>query len=642
MITASSQLKDVLKQSSTIKSGVGCLVEYNMNLLTNLDADNITGPAYATIEGKEAYKKIFPLDTIIKSNRPAFAGVKYAIFGDISSGDYRDPRTTTYPLNYRMYYPGIDTIYKYWVSPIGAGGTIAITYPKTIITNKIVVKFEVSHATPPTWTVYGTPVGGSETQLATGVDTAIPSFSSPTNAGVLTLYYTGSAWTTNASLHNVSAYVSLTSIKLTFGGVASKYIGIIEFSPRWVKDISDYIVSLDINKESSSDSTDIIPVGQITANSLTMQLNNYNSTAMQILTYDRADTFAFDPTKTYLYKQVELRPFFKIYHANGALGTSPNKYDDVYQGTFYIDSFRISQYNDVNLVALDGAKILQETLCPPVLCENYSVTAIIRRLLDNIGFTNYKFNLTATDKSVISPNYWWADDTKTVWEAIQEVCRDTQMTALFDENNILQFYSREYMYSVRTADWAFTSTLDGTTLPNVISLEKQELPSANQVKVLWQSAVTSNYEQNADVLWKSDTTFLGAAALTADMDTTSVVDGTPTAYMSLQPLVTTEYENVQSLYSFSGYLAIEEEIVEYDGIEYEYIDLSNAKQTQLITSSSDVFKYRSLALPGGENFKPSGRYKIKNRAAFGTIIAPHRAGTDAQTASWTINQVVFK
>lgn len=642
MITASSQLQDVLKQSTTVKTGVGCLVEYNMNLLTNLDADNITGPSYAVVGGKEAYKKIFPLDTIIKSNRPAFAGVKYAIFGDMASGDYRDPRTTTYPLNYRMYYPGLDTVYKYWVSNEGAGGTITITYPKTIIANKIVVKFEISHATPPTWTVYGTPVGGSEAQLATGDDEDIPSFSSPTNAGVLTLYYTGSAWTTNASLHNVSSYVSLTSVKLTFGGVTAKYIGIIEFSPRWVKDISDYIVNVNIDKESSSDSTSIIPVGQITANSLTMQLNNYNTSAMQILAYDRADSFAFDPTKTYLYKHVELRPFFKIYHSNGALGTSPNQYDNIYQGTFYVDSFKINQYNDVNLVALDGAKILQETLCPPVLCENYSVTAIIRRLLDNIGFTNYNFNLTATDKSVISPNYWWADDTKTVWQAIQEVCRDTQMTALFDENNILQFYSREYMYTVRSVDWAFTSATDGTTLSNVISLEKNELPSANQVKVLWKSAVTSNYEQNADVLWKSDTTFLGAAALTADMDTTNVVDGTPTAYMSLKPLVTTEYENVQSLYSFNGYLAIEEEIVEYDGIEYEYIDLSNAKQVQLITSSSDVYKYRALALPGGENFKPSGRYKIKNRAAFGTIIAAHRAGTDAQTASWTVNQVVFK
>jgi hypothetical protein len=641
MIIASSQLQDVLKQSTTVKTGVGCLVEYNMNLLTNLDADNITGPSYAVVNGKEAYKKIFPLDTIIKSNRPPFAGVRYAIFGDIVSTDYRDPRTTTYPINYRMYYPGLDTIYKYWVSNVGAGGTIAITYPKTIIANKIVVKFEISHAVPPTWDVYGTPVGGSEGLLTSGTSSDIPSFSSPTTAGVLTLYYTGSAWTTNASLHNVSSYVSLTSIKLTFGGVASKYIGVIEFSPRWVKDISDYVVNLNIDKESSSDSSDIIPVGQITANSLTMQLNNYNTSAMQILAYETADAFAFDPAKTYLYKHIELKPFFKIYHSNGALGTSPNKYDNVYQGTFYIDSFKINQYNDVNLVALDGAKILQETLCPPVLCENYSVTAIIRRLLDNIGFTNYNFNLTATDKSIISPNYWWADDTKTVWQAIQEVCRDTQMTALFDENNILQFYSREYMYTARTVDWEFTSATDGTTLANVISLEKNELPSANQVKILWKSAVTSNYEQNADVLWKSDTTFLGAAALTADMDSTNVVDGTPIVYISLKPLVTTEYENVQSLYSFNGYLAIEEEIVEYDGIEYEYIDLSNNKQIQLMTTSSDIAKYRGLALPGGENFKPSGKYKIKNRGAFGTIPAPHRAGTDAQTSSWSINNVWF-
>ncbi len=55
MIIAASQLQDVLKQSTTVKTGVGCLVEYNMNLLTNLDADNITGPSYAVGNGNEEY-----------------------------------------------------------------------------------------------------------------------------------------------------------------------------------------------------------------------------------------------------------------------------------------------------------------------------------------------------------------------------------------------------------------------------------------------------------------------------------------------------------------------------------------------------------------------------------------------------------
>ena len=450
MITAPSALQDHLKQSSSIKMLSGCTVEYNMNSLTNLTADSVTGPAYAVVGGKDAFKKIFPLDSIIKANRPSYAGVKYAIFGDMATGDYRDPRTTTYPINYRLYYPGIDTYYKYWVSNEGQGGTITITYPKTIVANKITVKFEVSHAVPPTWTIAATPAGGSEGTLATGTNSAIPTISQP-NPGVLNLYYTGSTWSTNAALHNTSSQVSLTSIKLTFGGVASKYIGVIEFSARWVKDISDTVVALSLNKESSSSKDDILPVGNVSANSMNISLNKYNTSSMQILAYEKDNDFAIDTSKIYMYKDVELKPYFDVYHSNGASGTAPNKYDRIYQGTFFVDSFRITEYGDTEIVALDGAKTLQETLCPPILCENYSITAILRRLLDNIGFTNYNFNLTATDQSVISPNYWWADDSTTVWQAIQELCRDTQMTAVFDENNILQFYSRDYMYSNRSS-----------------------------------------------------------------------------------------------------------------------------------------------------------------------------------------------
>ncbi len=650
MITAPSALQDHLKQSSSIKMVPGCTIEYNMNALTNLTSESITGPAYSVVEGKDAFKKIFPLDSIIKANRPSYAGVKYAIFGDMSSGDYRDPRTTTYPIKYRLYYPGIDTHYKYWISTEGQGGTISITYPKTIVANKITVKFEVSHAVPPTWTVYGTPSGGSETTLATGTSSDIPTISQ-SNPGVLNLYYTGSSWTTNASLHSTSSQVSLTGIKLTFSGLATKYIAVIEFSARWVKDISDTLEMLSIKKESSSSSDDILPVGNVSANSIQFSINKYNSSARQIIEYEKDNSFTIDSSKIYLYKNVELKPYFDIYHSNGVSGTSPNKYDRVYQGTFFVDSFRIGEYGDTDIVALDGAKILQETLCPPVLCENYSITAIFRRLLDNIGFTNYNFNITAEDQSIISPSYWWADDSVTVWQAIQELCRDTQMTAVFDENNTLQFYSRDYMYSNRSSSWDFTSEASGSTLPNIISLEKEELPAANQIKILWRSAVTSNYERNAQEVWKSQTTFLAAAALVEDLTSTNVVDGSPDSYIVLRPISTvgnledptgTQFSDQLVLYSFSGFLVIEDEIIEYDGIEYDYW-VNGTKQTPvIIRTDSDAFKYRSLADAGSQNFKPSGRYKIKNRGAFNTTVVPHRAGSENQISSWTVNEVTFK
>lgn len=111
-----------------------------------------------------------------------------------------------------------------------------------------------------------------------------------------------------------------------------------------------------------------------------------------------------------------------------------------------------------------------------MLCENYSVTAILRRLLDSIGFTSYKFNTISNDQSIISPNYWWSDDNKTVWQCVQELCTDTQMLGTVDENGILQFYSRDYLYSNRSDVWEFTSETHNGILPNIASLNKKICP----------------------------------------------------------------------------------------------------------------------------------------------------------------------
>lgn len=655
--SSNTNLQNVLKQNSSVRIDTGCTVEYNMNMLTNLTDASITAPAYRVFDNnRQPFKKLFPVETIIKPFRPSGAGIKYAIFGDMVLGDYRNPTSIDYNLNYRLYYPGLDTYYKYWVTTIGQGATISISYPKTILVNKIVLKFEISHATPPTWTIYGTPVGGSEVTLLSGINSDIQAFGSGIyNAGTLTIYYTGSAWTTNASLHNINSYVSLSSIKTTFAGIASKYIGVIEFSPIWVKDISDYVVDFSISKTSSSNSEGQLPIGLVTANSLSLNINNFNNSSMEILNYDRTNSYAFNANKIYMYKQIQFKPYFKIYHSNGAFGSNPNKYDKVEQGYFYLDSWETSEFNEVSLTLLDAAKILQETIPPTILCENYSATAILRRLLDSIGFTSYKFNTIQNDQSIISPNYWWSDDNKTVWQCIQELCTDTQMLGTVDENGILQFYSRDYLYTTKSGVWEFTSETHNGILPNIISLSKKDLASANQVIVRWKSAVTSNYEQNSDVIWKSDPTFLAAAALTQDLNSTDVStynssgEATLSKYIYLEPITASNYQNEQVLYSFNGYLVIEDEIIEYDAIQYQYDALDNSGINYIdVKSSSDLFKYRGLAKIGSQNFKPSGAYRIKSRGSFGTgPVAgnpgyPHRSGTDSQLNSWTVKEVIFK
>ncbi len=142
----------------------------------------------------------------------------------------------------------------------------------------------------------------------------------------------------------------------------------------------------------------------------------------------------------------------------------------------YIDNWSTSEFGDISLDALDGAKYLQDLICPGMVSKDTTSVGIIRRLLDNVGFTNYNVNYKTKvengvtvidDESILSPIYWWTDDGESVWNAIQEICRDSQMVATFDENNILQFYTRDYLFKQATTHWNFKYAKDGSILPNL-------------------------------------------------------------------------------------------------------------------------------------------------------------------------------
>jgi hypothetical protein len=623
MIYASSQAKTLLEQDTTLVINSGCTLEYNMNSLV----DNITmsgaeiSRTDAAGNAYQPFKKLFPIDSVIKPFRPIKAGVKYAIVGDIALNSYKNPRASEYPYDYRTYLPGIETSYKYYVSDKGSGLDVTATYPKTILTNKIVIKFELSHSTPPTWSIYN-----GATQIATGTSSSIQSFGS-TEAGTVTVYYNGTSWSTTEPT-TIADPVNMTSLRVTAGAVSGKYIGLIEMSPRWVKDISDRVVNFSINKEASSSSDDILPVGSVTANSLGMSLVSYED-SREVISFDKSMTL--NSSNTYLYKRVEVSPYFKIYHPAGTLTDSKGTYEKIKQGVFYMDNWNIGEFGDISVNALDGAKHLQETICPGIVCRGYTTIGIIRNLLDNIGFTNYNFNTTASDKSIFSPRFWWTEDSRTVWDSIQQLCRDSQMTAVFDENNTLQFYTREYLFNISDPiDWSFRYEQSGSNLPNIVSFEKQDLASANQVKVIWNSVTTNEFLGNSQPLWKSANSFMAAMSLEQNLLTTHLAG----SYVHLKAVVTVEASQNQILDDYTGYLAIDSEIIEYDAIQYAYVDLNGTRQEVDITNSSDALKYLGLSQPGASNFQPNGKYRIKSRGAFNTDVANHYADAQGIIDSW--------
>ena len=624
MISVSNTTKDLLKKGSSISTSAGATIEYNLNSMV----EYITATSSALANPyTNAFKKLFPIDTIYKPFRPLSSGIKYLVHTtnntDTPLNSFERPRDVDMGTKPRLYYPGPDTVYKYWLAPKNTNIDISLEYfsdeaktvAKLIPSNKIVARFETSHDTPTSWTITG--VKQDNTTISASGNTL-------NSSGEAVIYYNGTTWsTTEPTTYTTTQYlkkVSLTAVSSNTG----KFIGVIELAPKWVIPIDSDIVSLSINKETTADDSSIVPVGTITANYMSLSLMKPHTTSRSITEYNIKNSI--DNTKIYLFKNVSIKPYINI--GNGITS------EKVIQGTFYINSWSLSEFGDASIEATDAAKILQDTLCPQLLVQDSPVTGIIKRVLDSVGFSTYKINVNKTnnivdDDSIPSLSFWWSEGDKTVWDVLQELCRDIQMNAFVDENNILNFYSRNYIYdSSAESQWTFTSEQinNGSVVdyaPNIVSLSSRELNSGNQVRVRYRTAYVSTNSESSQPLWTSEESYLGAGALAEDIENSSQT-------FKLEPATINSARPDKVLDQFNGYVLIGGEIIEYDGIWYQYVPASGGPLLEvLIKSQSDIDKYTALAKPGYKNIYPTGKYNIKTRGALTTPKSDHKKSPDS-------------
>lgn len=736
MISATSQLTNLLYSSSSIKIGSACTLEYNMNtMLDNIVvtyAESLEDYYPTTTDGRiNLFKKLFPIDSIAKPNRPIESGIKYYIMlsNDISAYPYEDYRNFPYPKDSkpRMYYPATTNYYKYWVTPenqavditiryiqhtatiasaystgpevVGentpypnrviytttsphgftanqtvsisggtalnlsnqtiativsptqfmientvakaesTGGTATLSSPtKPALANKIVVRFEKYHKVPTTCDLVITYADNSVASGTTGI--SVPA------DGNLILYWNGTAWSTSMP-YSSSQPISwpdpkqIKSIRLHNTGLAGagRIFGLREISARWVKDISSDIVNFNIQKESTATEDSLLPVGTITSNSLQLNLAKYDQNNIKFIAYNRDEDWNANPNNfIYLYKDVEVNPYLTIYHADGAVTDGSTKYDRTLQGTFYIDTYDVTTYGDTQINGLDGAKYLMQTIPINLYLENSPMTSCIMTMLDTVGFTNYKFNLDSNDTSIPVLAKWWTDNQKTTWDHLQELCRDAQINAFFDENNVLQFYSRQYMYNKTSIDWNFynsaTTVNSVNRLPSIVQFTKKELATANQVKIIWRTPISSLYESGAEGLWSSEPSYMVAGGLVNTLEANTKAES---LNFQLNFSDINNQQDILSSFNFNGYFLINSEIFEYDAIEYDYVlEGSTTVLTEWIESKSQWAAIRAGTKVGAEYFKPTGRFRIKKRGVFGTPQMKHLSTVESSNNLWTL------
>ncbi|CAB4145655.1 hypothetical protein UFOVP1491_97 [uncultured Caudovirales phage] len=249
----------------------------------------------------------------------------------------------------------------------------------------------------------------------------------------------------------------------------------------------------------------------------------------------------------------------------------------------------------------DSMKYLSTLKAPNFLIKNQTPNNIASYLLDSVGFTDYSYNELSTLKvsalkSSISPTIkmFWTDSSKTILETLQSLFLPYQIAMYVDEFGALRFKSLDTIKALSLAStdldinssqiFSYSQTKDYS--PKNLTL-KYSVPKYAEVTNAGQAA--SGYRNIISDIWSPPAdSIIGYLQLKNDIaENSDTLEYIYNAYTS-------------AIASASGYLLVDEEIIEFDGRLYEfkihYLDSSTQKVVsikKIIKSNSDINTYIS-------------------------------------------------
>jgi hypothetical protein len=218
---------------------------------------------------------------------------------------------------------------------------------------------------------------------------------------------------------------------------------LIEMSPRLVANLSDRTKEYSVSKIASDIGNTGIPVGQLSAStgSITLfdydqSLNPYNT--LRLSSGLIAGSILCDISSKNLQ--------FKLYEQIIDNRTSTIADYFVPIKTMYVDGFPDIKNDDrsATLELRDLFFYFESTIAPSLLMRNVKLSKAISTMLDNIGFSNYKFYRNADEKDDVIPYFYIAPDT-TVSDVLNDLAQSTQTAMFFDEDNNFIAMSRNYI-----------------------------------------------------------------------------------------------------------------------------------------------------------------------------------------------------
>lgn len=351
------------------------------------------------------------------------------------------------------------------------GNNVFVHYESDIRTNKIVVKTQTINGYARDFTVEVLESGSSNWTVAYQVTN-----STTMKDGILRLtrkYISGSwQWVvasgvedegtiTNLLKSSTTGYQQIRGIRFSVQELASSddspkrngTLDVIEISPRMVVDLSSYVSSFNL-ESSLGDNSLGLPVGSVVTGNGKAELFNENN-----LISNRNILSIFDGI---------LKPNVKITFLSEVSHEEETKYIPL--GVMYADSWSENSDFIVTVSLEDGTRFLRDKQSPDILLgavDGIKVSAIIKILLDNAGFTRYSFVKTAESEEYLTEDtkidFFWSKKEVTVMEILNNIAKSAQLSMFFDQFGYLVVMTKESV-SQKTNQWDYMMVGDAANI----------------------------------------------------------------------------------------------------------------------------------------------------------------------------------
>jgi hypothetical protein len=559
------------------------------------------------------YRRIASKLLSTESSSGGFFGNKYSPVSCIIQNPKFFLAAPTIP-NIKTALPSDIAPYKYFVSDSNSRSITAV-YEKIIPTNKIVLKFNTLMTVPT--------VSVSITSVVSGTESTSSQSIVVDSSGVVVLYWTGSAWSTDkwstmpkfdsTGALSISRNIKKITVTQTSSQVNSALSGIngisdensnisldlkrmhlVEVSPRLEIDLSDFVENISIDKSLDAGGTGL-PISSINTNDARISLSGIPGLDITKPVGEQiVPIFSSQSNNTSTILANLLRKNVKIYinfnlveYATLGSVTVPSSNTYIPGGVFYADTWEENDISNVSIQCFDISRYLQSTPVPDYVASLKTVFEVITNILDLAGFTDYDYDslyrICNNKSAPLDLSYYYCNSKDTtVLDALSQIFVAYQIGAYIDEYGIMKFLSLQDILSSATTSLSISDSnileggfsISNNAKPGKISLRYQtpkikQSPSLQNVTNLEiKNSPSFIYTTSNDVVWQQQTLdSVGFNYLNAEMsEDTNVFQINNNDLLDIFHTFNMNNE---------GYASIENEIVSFVYKEYELTNMSS-------------------------------------------------------------------